>query len=486
MKNSQADSGSSDKPVICVFGVGYDKYWEQFEGLLEKLMNKHRVILEKISRNRVKVIDFGMVDNPMKAYEVLRNIESAGPDLVFCTMLTYATSGTFGIIIKTLSVPVVLIALQPLKAMDYANASTFMQLSNDDICALPEFASAAIRMGKRVPETIIGTLHDDPSADSRIDEFCRIANVLHGLKNAHIGHIGHPLNSMLDMHTDITMLTSAFGCHVTELEANELLNFYHLVTDEEVAKGKGIILDFFDTPDPVSDPISLKLRDSDLETSARIYMALRRFVEVKNLHGLAYYYDGMEGSEERLLMSNLAVGNSILISNGFPMCGESDLKTLIALFIMDRLGFGGSFAEFHPADFNEGFILVGHDGPHNIAIASGRPVLRSLKKYHGKPGFGAGVEFRIREGPITLLSVNTTFDGRFKFILAEGESVSGPIPATGNTNTRSFFKPDIRTFLRRWLKEGPTHHFALGVGHHASTIRMIAEYLNIESSIIAE
>jgi len=43
------------------------------------------------------------------------------------------------------------------------------------------------------------------------------------------------------------------------------------------------------------------------------------------------------------------------------MCGESDLKTLIALFIMDRLGIGGSFAEFHPADFNEGFILVGHD-----------------------------------------------------------------------------------------------------------------------------
>lgn len=485
MKNSQANSDSSDTPVICVFGVGYDKYWEQFDGLLEKLMDKHNIILGKISRNRAKVFDFGMVDNPMKAYEVLRRIESAGPDLVFCTMLTYATSGTFGIIIKSLSVPVVLIALQPLKAMDYANASTFMQLSNDDICALPEFASAAVRMGKKVPEAVIGTLFDDPTADSRIDEFCRIANVLHGLKNAHIGHIGHPLNSMLDMHTDITMLTSAFGCHVTELEANELLNFYHLITDDEVANGKNIILDFFDTPDPVSDPISLKLRDSDLETSARIYMALKRFVEKKNLHGLAYYYDGMEGSDERLLMSNLAVGNSILISNGFPMCGESDLKTLIALFIMDRLGFGGSFAEFHPADFNEGFILVGHDGPHNIAIASERPVLRSLKKYHGKPGFGAGVEFRIREGPITLLSVNTTFDGRFKFILAEGESVRGPIPATGNTNTRGFFMPDIRTFLHRWIKEGPTHHFALGVGHHASTISTIAEYLNIESAIIA-
>mgnify|MGYP001080718882 FL=1 len=134
MENSQANSDSSDTPVICVFGVGYDKYWEQFDGLLEKLMDKHNIILGKISRNRAKVFDFGMVDNPMKAYEVLRRIESAGPDLVFCTMLTYATSGTFGIIIKSLSVPVVLIALQPLKAMDYANASTFMLLSSAVLC----------------------------------------------------------------------------------------------------------------------------------------------------------------------------------------------------------------------------------------------------------------------------------------------------------------------------------------------------------------
>lgn len=484
MNNTTFKSGASSFPVIAVFGVGYDKYWDQFEGLYEELMGKHKIILKKIPEQIATIIDFGMIDTPQKAYETLKKIESANPDLVFCLMLTYATSGTFGIIIKTLKVPVILIALQPLKALDYSHASTYMQLANDDICALPEFASAAVRMGKKVPEAIIGTLFDDPEAESQIEEYCRIAGVLHGLKNAHLGHLGHPLNAMLDMHTDITMLTSAFGCHITELEANELLYFYHQVTEEEITSGKNSILGFFDTPDPVSDPISLKLRDSDLVTASRIYIALRHFIEEKKLQGLAYYYEGPDGSEERLVMSNLAVGNSILISDGFPMCGESDLKTLIALFIMDRLGIGGSFAEFHPADFNEGFILVGHDGPHNIAIASGKPALRSLKKYHGKPGYGAGVEFKIKEGPVTILSVNSTFEGKFKFIIAEGESVKGPIPATGNTNTRGFFKPDIRTFLHRWIKEGPTHHFALGVGHHASTINKIAGYLNIESVII--
>lgn len=151
---------------------------------------------------------------------------------------------------------------------------------------------------------------------------------------------------------------------------------------------------------------------------------------------------------------------------------------------MNLLGIGGSFAEFHPIDFNEGFVLVGHDGPHNISIADSKPILRSLKKFHGKPGSGAGVEFKIKEGPITMLSINSTYEGKFKFIIAEGESVKGPIPPTGNTNTRGFFKPDIRTFLTRWIKEGPTHHFALGIGHHAALIEDVAMHLGIESVVI--
>ena len=466
---------------IGVFGVGYDKYWGQFPGLFDELMQKKEKFIVKIQQYCSEVIDFGMVDSPAKAYEVLKKIESSHLDLIFCDMLTYATSGTFGIIIKTLNIPVVLVALQPRKALDYAKASTYMQLANDDICSLPEFAGVAVRMGKRVPEMIIGTLDDDPEADRQIDEYCRIAEVLHSLKNAHLGHLGHPINAMLDMHTDATMITSFFGSHIVQCEAGQLMKSFDHVSEDEIKKTEELILDFFDTPDPVSDPISMKLTVEDLRIAAKVSVALETFVKAHSLDGLAYYYDGPEESELRKVMSNLIVGNSLLTAKHIPMCGESDLKTLIALLIFDRLGIGGSFAEFHPADFNEGFVLVGHDGPHNISIADGKPILRSLMKYHGKPGKGAGVEFKIKEGPITMLSISSTYEGKFKFVIAEGESVKGPIPATGNTNTRGFFKPDLITFLKNWINEGPTHHFALGIGHHAETIEKIGRYLNIES-----
>lgn len=484
MKNRIIPRRKPLKANIGVFGVGYWKYWNQFEGLREKLREKQETFVKKLHRYDVEVTDFGLVDDAESAYELVSRLKAANLDLIFCDMVTYATSATFGAIIRNIDVPLVMVALQPLKALDYDKATTFMQLWNDDFCSVPEFAGVAVRMGKQVPGVIIGTLENDAEADEEIERYCRIAKVLHDLKNARIGHFGHPIEAMLDMHADPTMFTAAFGCHIVQTEAEDILKHYEQVTREETEAIKKDILSFFDTPAPVSDPITRKLTDADLVTAARVAVALNKFIEEKNLDGLAYYYESSEDSILRKVVTNLIVGNSLLTAAGFPMCGESDLKTAIAMMIMDRLDIGGSFAEFHPIDFEEGFILVGHDGPHHINIAEGKPVLRSLTKYHGKPGSGASVEFKIKEGPITMLSISSTYEGKFKFVIAEGESVQGPIPATGNTNTRGYFKPDIKTFLKRWVAEGPTHHFALGTGHHAETIKKIGDYLNIESVII--
>ncbi len=469
---------------VGIFGVGFHKYWPQFDGLLDEMKRKLDVFVDRVKGQEVQVTCLGIVDDAPSAYAALPRLRAADLDLVFCDMLTYATSATFAAIVRGLDVPVVLAALQPRKALDYSQASTYMQLCNDDLCSVPEFTGVAIRMGKPAPPVILGTLEDDPIANAEIAKWCDIAKVLHDLKRARIGHFGHPIEHMLDMQTDQTALTAAFGCHIVQTEADELLQLQESVTTDDVEVKKAQILDLFDTPEPKSDPITEKLTESNLHVAARVAVALDRFVDAYALDGLAYYYEGQENSPTRELVTNLIVGNSLLTAAGFPMCGESDLKTCIAMMIMDRLDIGGSFAEFHPIDFHEGFVLVGHDGPHHINIAEGRPVLRSLSKYHGKPGAGASVEFKIKEGPITMLSISVTAAGKFKFIVAEGESVHGPIPPTGNTNTRGFFQPDVRTFLKRWVTEGPTHHFALGVGHEADAIEEIARILHLECAVV--
>jgi L-arabinose isomerase len=382
------------------------------------------------------------------------------------------------------NLPMILVALQPRKAMDYTRANTVMQLENDNICSVPEFTGVAVRLGKKIHDVIIGTLYDDADAEREIAEWCDIAKVLHSLKGARMGLMGHTMEAMYDMHADPTALSAAFGLHVPLLEVDDLIDVYETVTEQEVAEKIRVIDAEFDMPEPKSDPLTSKLTDADKYQAAKSAVALDKFVEKYALTGLAYYYKGGEDSLHRQVTSTLIVGNSILNAQGIPMCGEYDIKTCVAMLIMDRLGIGGSFAEFHPIDFNEDFVLVGHDGPHHLAIADGKPVLRSLKKFHGKPGHGASVEFKLKVGPITMLGITQTGDGRMKFVVGEGESKAGPIPPTGNTNTRGFFAPDAKTFLKKWVMQGPTHHYALGIGHHADTIAKIADVLGIECVIV--
>ena len=469
---------------IAYFAVIHGIYFEQFPGLEDNLRRYHRELLEKIQANNVEVVDFGFVDSSEKAFEVANEIQKISPDVCFCNMITYATSSVFAPIMKSVNAPMVLLALQPRSAMDYTKANTFMQLENDNICSVPEFTGVAIRFGKKIADIIIGTLYDDEEADKQIADWCDVAIVLHALKGARLGLMGHVLEAMYDMHCDPTALSAAFGVHVPLIEIEDLVECYNEVTEEEIAAKVALINEEFEMPNPVSDPVTCKLTETDLLNSAKGAAALDRLVKKFNLNGMAYYYEGKEGSIQRKVATSLIVGNSILNAQGTPMCGEFDIKTNLAMYIMDQLDIGGSFAELHPFDFNDNTILIGHDGPHHIKIANGKPILRSLIKYHGKPGSGASVEFKLKEGPITMLGITQTHDGRFKFVIGEGYSKVGPIPPTGNTNTRGYFPPDTKDFIKRWCMEGPTHHYALGLGHKAETIKKIADSLGIESVIV--
>ena len=465
-------------------GVGHHVYWPQFDGLLAEMKRKQAHVQGLIEAHGVTVSDFGLLDDAQTAYDAVPKIKAADVDILFVDMVTYATSATFGILCRELEIPIVLVAIQPLAAMDYPNGTTHMQLCNDDFCSVPEFTGVAIRFGRKTPPVILGHEGNDPHVARELQAWCGIAKVLHSLRKARIGLMGHVLESMLDMHTDPTAITSAFGPHVVLIEPGDIHKHYREPAAAEVSRWKKQILEFFDTPDPKSDPLTEKLTDRDLDTAARAAVALEGLIKEKRLDGFAYYYEAEPGSDLRTLVTNLIVGNSLLTGAGFPMCGEFDIKTCIAMMIMDRLDIGGSFAEFHPVDFAMDSVLVGHDGPHHINIAANKPVIRSLKKYHGKPGSGAGVEFQIKEGPITMLSIGQKADGKFKFVIAEGESAARPIPPTGNTNTHGIFKPNVRTFLKRWVAEGPTHHFALGIGHHAAELVEIAKILNLDYTVV--
>jgi L-arabinose isomerase len=85
----------------------------------------------------------------------------------------------------------------------------------------------------------------------------------------------------------------------------------------------------------------------------------------------------------------------------------------------------------------------------------------------------------VKHGPVTLLSVAEHPEKGFCLVVAEGESVPGPILQIGNTNSRYRFPMGARRFVEQWNALGPAHHCAVGLGHQASTLRKIASLLGL-------
>jgi L-arabinose isomerase len=476
---------------IGVFGIGLAAYWPQFEGLKEKLEGYQGEVEKRIAAMGTQVISAGLVDTALAAQEAGDLFARENVDLIVCYVGTYATSSQVLPAVQRRKAPVLILNLQPGPALDYPNTDTGKWLESCCACCVPEISNAFARAriqfnvvsGMLLPAQGHANQYHE-RAWREIEEWIHAASVLRELNYSRIGFLGHTYPGMLDMYSDFTMHHAQLGTHIEVLEIDDLDVRVEAVTDVEIAEKVAEIQRVFEIAQPGSDKISQPVTEESLNWSARVACGLDRLAKDFNLNGLTYYYRGLNGNRSEEIGAGLIVGNSLLTARGIPASGEGDLKTCLAMLIMDRLKAGGSYTEFYAMDFNEDFILMGHDGPGHIAISDNKPLLRGLGLYHGKRGYGISVEFKVKTGPITILGMTQTADGRLKMLAAEGESIPGATLQIGNTNSRLKFKLDPAEFMNRWSEEGPTHHCALGIGHQLSKIKKLARLLNIELVVI--
>jgi len=468
---------SESRLRIGLCGIGLEAYWNQFAGLEERLKGYVAQMAARLRRPGVEVVDLGLIDSPWRSHEAGHQFRRQDIDVLFLYVTTYALSNTVLPLVQRAGVPVVVLNLQPEAAIDYEafnriedrTAMTGEWLAFCSACPVPEIANVFARA--RIPFHQVTGVRSEAGTWREIEEWLTAARVKAALAEARLGLMGHYYSGMLDIMTDVTLLSIAFGTHVELLELDELSALCAEAGEGEIVRRLAEFDAAFDVqPDCVQE---------ELLRAARTSVALDAFVERHDLDALAYYYKGSGNAANEDTMSSIILGTSLLTARHVPVAGEYEVKNALAMKMMDLIGAGGSFTEYYAMDLNEDLVLMGHDGPGHIAIAEGKTKVRPLEVYHGKVGRGLSVEMSVRYGPVTLLSVAEDAESRFKLVVAEGECVAGPILEIGNTNSRYRFPPGARGFVEAWNAEGPAHHCAVGVGHVAATLAKAAALMGI-------
>lgn len=465
---------------VGLFGVGLEAYWSQFEGLKDRLSGYVQHLGEKLTALDVEVVNLGLIDTPEKGMEAGHTFRKEDVDILFLYITTYALSSTILPLVRRVKVPVIVLNLSPDASIDYVNfnkmtnrtAMTGEWLANCSACSVPEIANVFKR--SNIPfYQVTGILDGDPESWNQIQEWLEAAKVANVMSHNRLGLMGNYYGGMLDIYANLTLQCATFGGHIEILEVDELSQIKDGVSIEEIE----LKIDEFNKVFNVQDDCS----GVELERAAKTAVALDKLVESHKLGSIAYYHKGTGNYQNEDTMSSVILGNSLLTARGIPVAGEYEVKNAQAMKIMDSFGAGGSFTEYYAMDFKDDVVLMGHDGPCHAGIAEGKIKVKPLQVYHGKVGSGLSVEMSVKHGPVTLLSVVETVDGKIIFLVAEAESVAGPILEIGNTNSRYKFTIGARAFVENWNAHGPAHHCTIGIGHISSKITKLGLLIGVET-----
>ncbi len=465
---------------VGVFSIALGAYLPQFPELVPNFEQQYADFKATLPP-AVELVDGGMVTTKEQAQEAGDKFRAADVDLVILQMLTYATSYNVLPAVRDLNVPVVVVNVQKKAQPDYATTDIPTWLGDLYACGAPgEVVADLNRAGKR-HAVITGVVEGgDPEVAHQLDEWCRAAQVRRRLRRTNIAQIGRPYPGMMDLYIDETNLYNRLGLYTKQFDWEKMWAIADGVDDQAAIDAKAAeILDTFDVEGGAA------VSDEPIQEMARYVLAFEQWVRDEEIGLVASHYDGYAQGQAGVLDSMLIPAFSMLIKQGTACAVEGDMKVAVAMSILKTIAGTGQLSEMYSIDYPEDIVIIGHSGSGDAAISTAKkPTLKVVPVFHGKTGGGYLTQFYPGLGTVTFLGITQDGDGHFKFVVAEGENVDGPIFTFGDTNMRMKFSIGAREFMNRWNETGPTHHMAAALGSHTDTILKVAKILDVPVEVV--
>ena len=222
------------------------------------------------------------------------------------------------------------------------------------------------------------------------------------------------------------------------------------------------------------------------ERSVRLALALESVVEGARASTPSPRFDQVWLTDPRVGIIP-SYGTGRLCEIGIPASPEGDVTAAVAQLILQELAGQATTLENYVIDFENNAVDVLARRPRQPG-ARGRPATVKVKHsiyYQGVHGFGAGFEFAYQPGPITNLALVTVGDGRWRFVISEGEFLPfPPRPISAPADAVPARHPADRRVVQRVVPAGAPHHMAAAQGRWTAQLLDLARMLRIEAVVV--
>jgi L-arabinose isomerase len=174
----------------------------------------------------------------------------------------------------------------------------------------------------------------------------------------------------------------------------------------------------------------------------------------------------------------MCAAHSLMAQDGIPNSCEVDLPALITTYVLSRLADAPAF-NFDVTAYleEEGIVQFAHCGAAHpaLAVEPSQVMLRT----HMRTGTGATVEFRFKEGDVTLAKLLRPMDGRVKLFAARGKAILSDPEVRGSVATVRP-QPSAEAFIEKMMREPVEHHVALVYGDWMKELAAFCDFTGLD------
>lgn len=282
--------------------------------------------------------------------------------------------------------------------------------------------------------------------------FGRAAQAAKDLRRVRIGVLPYRCDQMTGTYVDEFRLKKEVGPELKYISTHDYRALCEAIPEERVGT--------FVRELKAEFPLSHDVTEAGLARGARVSLGLADVVEKYNLDAVAIEDVGEELHRVVGLRPCLYVP---ALFERAVVSMEADVGGAVALWILKRLANRPPMCtEIFTFDEEENCLLMGHAGIHDINLANSKDevLIEPDGEYRESEPDSCWMRFRAKGGQVTLLSLFCDAE-RFKFVISQGECLSGPVKLLGSPHAYVKLATPLADFFETGCKTGLTQHWAL-------------------------